>query len=109
MTHVTALTFDVFDVSTSYLGEAVANLSTDGTGPVTVTVSWFVSPPTGAGNKVLQSQTLTLQGKTRYVRVTFADYQFSSEYCSYNMGAQLSSPTTQLSPSDSSSEGCPIT
>nr|WP_134001833.1 serine/threonine-protein kinase [Streptomyces sp. 846.5] len=108
VTHVTDLTFDVFSVNANYLGDAVANLSTDGTGPVTVTVSWFVSPATGAGNKVLQSQTLTLSGKTRYVRVAFAPYQFSREYCNSNMGAQLSSPTSQLSPSTSSFEGCPI-
>ncbi|MEY9839248.1 serine/threonine-protein kinase [Streptacidiphilus sp. EB103A] len=108
VTHVTDLTFDVFQVSTSYLGDAVANLSTDGPGPVTVTVSWFVSPATGAGNTVLHSQTLTLSGKTRYVRVAFAPYQFSREYCNSTMGAQLSSPTSQLSPSTSSFEGCPI-
>jgi serine/threonine-protein kinase len=109
VTHVTDLTFDVFSVSTGYLGNAVANLSTDGTGPVTVTVSWFVSTgTTGAGSKVLHSQTLSLSGKTRYVRVAFAPYQFSSEYCNSNMGAQLTSPTSQLSPSTSSFEGCPI-
>jgi serine/threonine-protein kinase len=108
VTHVTDLTFDVFSVSTSYLGDARANIWTDGTGPVTVTISWFVSPATGAGNKVLHSQTLTLSGKTQYARVLFASYQFSSEYCNSNMGAQLTSPTSQLSPSTSSFEGCPI-
>ncbi len=108
--HVTNLAIDVFSVDpATYTGTLYANVTTDGTGPVRVTARWFVSRD-GKTDVMLGSQTLTLSGKTRYLRVAFTPYAFSEGDCGEYMGASLfSSPVAANgTQSQSSFEGCPI-
>ena len=108
--HVTDLQVDLFEVQSGpYTASLAANVTTDGTGPVQVTARWFTGPEGSPGTTVA-SQTVTLSGKTRYLRVPFTAYTFPNSDCDQYMGAALSSLPTAANGTASRSEyeSCPI-
>ncbi len=109
--HVTDLEVDAFDIDPgSYTGTVYANVTTDGTAAVRVTVRWFASPDAKGTGPVVSSETVTLSGSMRYVRVAFTPYTFPVRDCGQYLGAALSSAPAAANgtPSRSSYEGCPI-
>ncbi|MDI5961150.1 serine/threonine-protein kinase [Streptantibioticus silvisoli] len=108
--HVTDLAIDVFDVDTStYDGELYANATTDGVQPVVLTARWFVSPD-GKSDTVVDTESVTVSGKTRYLRIPFPEYTFSRQYCGRYFGVTLTSSPAAAdgSPSQSTYVDCPI-
>ena len=108
VTHVTGMAVSGFTVNQNSLqGDVRINLTTDGTGPVTVTLSWYVIQGEG-GKKTLGSESQTFTGKTSYTRVSFPSFSYSP-YCNATLGVQYTSPTTTQAPSETIYEGCIIT
>lgn len=106
---VSDLQIDLYSIDpNSYVATMVANVTTDGPGTVTVTVHWTVGPDKGTARTVA-SQTITLSGSTRYLRVRFADHSFAGQ-CGQYLGAYLSTAPAAANgtPSTTSYEGCPI-
>jgi eukaryotic-like serine/threonine-protein kinase len=107
---VTNLAIDVFDVdSNTYDGDLYANATTDGVQPVVLTARWFVSPD-GKSDTVVDTETVTVSGKTRYLRIPFPEYTFPRQDCGRYMGVTLSSSPAAAngSPSQSTFVECPI-
>lgn len=106
---VSDLQIDAFSIDPdTYDGYMAANVTTDGPDPVTVTVHWTIGSGPDNGRTVA-SQSITLSGKTRYLRVQFTDHSFAGQCGQYLGGFLSTSPAAANgAPSTSSYEECPI-
>ncbi|MFC1441885.1 serine/threonine-protein kinase [Streptacidiphilus sp. N1-10] len=103
---VLSLTIDVWSLSGT-TATLVANVKTSGTGAVTLTgVGYQSSAATLEGAKAVGSQSVTISGKTSYVRITVGTFNFPYN-CGYAGVTLSSSPAAANgSPSQFEAETC---
>ncbi|MEY9962868.1 serine/threonine protein kinase [Streptacidiphilus sp. MAP12-16] len=108
VTHVTSVTVDAwaYDSATN-VGTIYANITTDGTGSITVTANAYVNGTGYPGGTFVGSQSVSLRGGKSYVRIRVGTFTFPYSSCSFAVAQLSTSPAAANgSPYASGREQC---